>query len=103
VRLATPREVAGPVLRLLFGWLGDCGVVSSVGGVASRSLGPTGDIGNLGSLSRCPSRMGGQSGLQRPNDEIYANCATSLSDADGKSHAGGTCIATASHEDRGGD
>jgi hypothetical protein len=87
VRLATPREVAGPVLRLLFGWPGDCGiVVSSVGGVASSSLGPAWDIGDLGSLSRSPSPIDRQSGVKRPNTETYASCLTILGDVDGKSH-----------------
>ena len=52
VRLATPRDVAGPVLRLLFGWPGDEGVVASVGDVRFRSIDPGADIGNMRSVSR---------------------------------------------------
>jgi len=55
VRLATPREAAGPVLRLLWMCPEDEGVVSSFGEVAFGSLDPGGDIGNMGSASRSPS------------------------------------------------
>lgn len=44
MRLATPREVAAPVLRLLFEWLGDEGAVCSCGDVALKWFGPTEDI-----------------------------------------------------------
>ncbi len=47
VRLATPRDVASPVLRLLFGCPRDEGVVASVGDVRLRSMDPGADIGRV--------------------------------------------------------
>lgn len=75
VRLATPRDVADPVLRLLFAWPRDDGVVASVGDVRFRSLDPGADIGSVGSVSHSP--LPGAHGQARyPMNE--RNCATVL-------------------------
>lgn len=45
VRFATPREVAGPILRLLLTWPGDEGVDSAGGDEAFTSVDSDRDIG----------------------------------------------------------
>jgi hypothetical protein len=58
VKLATPREVAGPVLRFLLTGPGDDGAVSSGGEVVVESICRGGDICDIGSESASAASYG---------------------------------------------
>jgi hypothetical protein len=84
VRLATPREVAGPALRLLFKWPVDEGVVASVGDAVSRSFGPGTDIGKW--ESRRAHRHRDTGDPARSTQSMSTSCATIRSGLDVNSH-----------------